>query len=345
INIHDQEIKSTIAVAPGKKITIKFDNPEKFTAFQLSADSQKGQLNLHEYRLPIRQATLIAAVFIIAFTMIAGLISVAYIDIGNGILIIGSLLVTFPFLWIKAGGWEGMAASFAATGRSQNMEFWSHQSPLRVINLCLPAFLLILGDANLYQRFFASKSAKGAKQATTVLIFVALIVELLIIGSAWIASSLIPDAEAGKYCLIVTARYIMPTWLGCIFMTNIVAIIMSTADSFLLVPSTSLIRDIYLAYINPKASEKKIVFLSRMFVLVLGIIAFLISLTFEKVPGFLDRALYAYTIYGTAVTPALVAALFWKRATPAGAVASILSGTIMTLTWKKMTFFSSILGE
>jgi Na+/proline symporter len=209
-------------------------------------------------------------------------------------------------------------------------------SGLDIINFCLPPFLLVLGDANMYQRFFASKDAAGAKSATTILVGAVLVIELLIIASAWVSASMIPDAEVGKHVLIYAAHQLLPTFLGAIMMTTIVGIIISTADSFLLVPATTLMRDVYLNYINPKASEKKIVLLSRLLVLALGIVAFIVSKGFAESEGFFERALYAYTIYGAAITPALVAALFWKDATKEGAVASILSGTVVTLLWKEV---------
>ena len=121
----------------------------------------------------------------------------------------------------------------------------------------------------MYQRFFASKDAEGARSATTILVFAVLIIELLIIASAWVSASMIPDAEVGKHVLIYAAHRFLPTFLGAIMMTTIVGIIISTADSYLLVPATTLMRDIYLNYINPKASEKKIVLLSRLLVLAL----------------------------------------------------------------------------
>jgi len=214
-----------------------------------------------------------------------------------------------------------------------------------IINFCLPPFLLIMGDANMYQRFFASKDAKGAEQATKVLIFAVLLAELMIIFSAWVASSMIPDAEVGKYVLIYAAHKLLPTFLGAIMMTTIVGIIISTADSFLLVPATTLMRDVYLNYINPNADEKKIVLLSRLLVLGLGIIAYIVSLGFAKSEGFFERALYAYTIYGAAITPSLVAALFWKGATKEGAVASIITGTVTTLLWKEAAFIQTIIPQ
>jgi Na+/proline symporter len=133
--------------------------------------------------------------------------------------------------------------------------------------------------------------------------------------------------------LIHAAKHLMPTALGCVFMITVVGIIISTADSFLLVPATTFIKDVYLNYINRNASEKRIIFLSRLLVVIFGVVAYGVSLMFAQSTGFFKKALYAYTIYGAAVTPCLVAALFWKRATKQGAVASILVGTATTLLW------------
>jgi Na+/proline symporter len=207
---------------------------------------------------------------------------------------------------------------------------------VHVINYLLPTFLLVMGDANQYQRIFASRNAKGAKQAVVTLIFASLIIELLIIGCAWIAGSMTPDPENGKYILIYAARHHMPFALGLLFMITVVGVIVSTADSFLLVPATTFINDVYSKYINPNADEKKVIFVSRFLVVVFGIIAYLVTHVFAENTGFFKKALYAYTIYGAAITPSLVAALFWKRATTAGAISSILSGTVMTLIWKPL---------
>jgi len=290
----------------------------------------------------VETGTVIAAVFIIAYTMLAGLVSVAYTDVGNGIIMILTFAIAFPILLIKAGGFSGMEASFAQMGKESHMQFWGVYSSVDILNFCLPPFLLVMGDANMYQRFFASRTVKGAKSATIVLVFAVALMELLIIASAWVSSSMIPDAEVGKYVMIYASHRILPPLLGAIMMTTIVGIIISTADSFLLVPATTLIRDVYLLYINPRANDKKIVLFSRLLVLGLGLIAFMISREFEKSAGFFERALYAYTIYGAAITPSLVAALFWKRATTAGAIVSIVTGTVTTLIWKEAHFIQNL---
>ncbi len=288
-------------------------------------------------------ATVVAAVFIVLYTLLAGLLSVAYTDVGNGIIMTITLVIAFPILWVKAGGWDGMEAAFAARGLENHMQFWGTYSAVDILNFTLPPFLLVLGDANMYQRFFASIDGKGAKYATQILVFAVALIELLVIASAWVSSSMIPDAANGRHVLIFASHRILPPLLGAFMLTTIIGIIISTADSYLLVPATTLIRDIYMKYINPKASQKRIVLYSRILVLGLGFIAFIVSRGFAESTGFLERALYAYTIYGAAITPTLVAALFWKGATREGSIASIITGTATTLLWKETEFFATFL--
>jgi SSS family solute:Na+ symporter len=187
------------------------------------------------YKVNKETATIIAASFIIVYTMLAGLKSLASMDIVTGTIITISLLIAFPVLLIKAGGFAGMRTAYEAMeGRTSHMQFWGVYSPVQIINYLLPTFLLVMGDANQYQRIFASRNAQGAKRAVIVLIFAALMIEMLIIGSAWIASSMTPDPANGKYILIYAARHHMPFALGLLFMITVVGIIVSTADSFLL---------------------------------------------------------------------------------------------------------------
>ena len=258
---------------------------------RLSALPDTGKLNLVEPKLTKERATIIAAIFIIGYTTTAGLLSLAYADIVTGTIITLSLLIAFPVLLMRAGGLEGMRTAFAAMAdRPQHMQFWGVYSPIHIVNYLLPPFLLVMGDANQYQRIFASRNARGAKQAVTVMIFAALVIEILIIACAWIAASMTPDPENGKYILIYAARHYMPLALGLVFMVTVVGIITSTANSFLLVPATTFISDVYVNYINPKASEKRMLLLSRLLVIVFGIIAYLVTFSFSETTGFFQKA-------------------------------------------------------
>ena len=281
--------------------------------------------------LTLDQATIIAALFIVAYTILAGLLSVAYTDVANGILMITCFIIALPILFFQAGGIEGMTNSFENKGMPNNMSFFGVLSIRDVINFTLPSFLLILGDANMYQRFFASDSVKSAKQATFYLFFAVVILESLIIANAWISSSMINDIAKESHVLIYAAYNFLPPFVGAIMLATIIGIIISTADSFLLVPTTILINDIYLKYSKKQYSDKMIVTLSRLLVLLLGFFSYWVSRMFAADTTIFEKALYAFTIYGTAITPTLLAAFFWKRATKYGAIFSILSGIIATI--------------
>ena len=188
--------------------------------------------------LSLDQATIIAALFIVAYTVLAGLLSVAYTDVANGILMITCFIIALPILFFQAGGFEGMAMSFENKGMPNNMSLFGVLSFRDVINFTLPSFLLILGDANMYQRFFASESVKSAQKATFLLFFAVVILESLIIANAWISSSMITDIAKESHVLIYAAYNFLPPIVGAIMLATIIGIIISTADSFLLVPTT-----------------------------------------------------------------------------------------------------------
>jgi Na+/proline symporter len=288
--------------------------------------------------LTAQRATIIAAAFIITYAALAGLMSLAWMDLLTGSIIMFTMVISFPIYWFKAGGWSGIESAFIADQRASHLNLWGVYTPTQLVNYMLPVLLLILGDANQYQRIFASRSGKGARIAVTLMIFIAFAVELLIIVCAWIASSMTPDPENGKYILIYAARHYLALPLACLFMVTVVAIIISTADSFLHIPATSVVNDLYLPYINPSASQKRILLVSRILVVVFGVIAYFVTLMFSETTGFFQKALYAFTIYGASVTPSLVAALIWERATKQGAIASICAGVIVTLAWSEIGF-------
>jgi Na+/proline symporter len=136
------------------------------------------------------------------------------------------------------------------------------------------------------------------------------------------------DSEA---IVIQVAGTVLPVALGVLLLCGAAAIIVSTANSFLLTPASALMRDVYQKVINPRATDKQILLLTRIFVVVLGLAGFVALRFFTTI---LEMALWAYTMYGASITPALLAAFLWPRVTRAGGVASIAAGMITTLGWE-----------
>jgi SSS family solute:Na+ symporter/sodium/proline symporter len=106
--------------------------------------------------------------------------------------------------------------------------------------------------------------------------------------------------------------------------------VLSTANNFLFSPASNLIHDVYHRFVNPQASERQLLLWSRGIVIVLGGVALALAVFTESV---LRMMLYAYTVYGAGVTPVVLAAFFWKRANRQGALASIVSGTAVSIGW------------
>ncbi len=292
-------------------------------------------LNLTLPSLSVETAVIIVAVFIIIYTAMAGMFSVAYTDVAQGVTMIIGITVAFPFFWRNAGGLQGMHRVLPPS----HFELFGPISFLQALGLLLPSFLLILGDANMYQRFFSARTEGVARRAVIWMLIGVAFMEFMIIFTAWVCSALEPNLQIHGRVIAYASRDHLPIWIGALMLTTIMAIVVSTAESYLLVPATCVIRDIYQRFINPTASEQNIVLLSRLIVVVLGVAAFGLSRLSSE---FLSVALYAYTIYGAGITPSLLAAFFWKRATAAGAIASIVAGTAVTILWEQLKLGATI---
>jgi len=276
--------------------------------------------------ISVDQGIIITAVFVIGYTVLAGLISVAYTDVVNGVIMTIGLIIALPFLLSNAGGWSGMIERLPET----HFQVLGEMSLVEALGYSLPTMLLLLGESGMYQRFFSARDAGTARRSVVGWLIGTIIIETLIIFLGVIGSSIFFDIDA-EVVILHSVRHGLPIVIGCLTLAAIVAVIVSTADSFLLVPATNIMRDIYQRFINPDLSQKKMVLYSRLTVIILGVVAFVQVRFFTKV---LEMAIYAYTIYGVGITPAVLAAFFWKRATAAGGVCSIGAGMVVTIVWE-----------
>jgi SSS family solute:Na+ symporter/sodium/proline symporter len=284
-----------------------------------------------EGKIQEKHAMALVAVFVITYTLLAGMLSVAYLDILNGILMITAIFIAVPFLIHQVGGMQYIVAN--VTPRSHPI--LGNMTTVQAMGYFVPTLLLALGNGNMYQRFFSAKSEKEAKKSVigwvigVILLGIAL-QSLAVVGSSYFKG--LEAKEAGKIILLVAHKGV-PVVIGCALIAAVVAIIISTANSFLLVPATNVVRDIYQRFINPDLHDKKMILFSRLVVVALGIISFSLISFFPRI---LDAAYAAYTVYGAGITPALIAVFFWKRATVSGGVLSILGGLSVTVIWEVM---------
>jgi SSS family solute:Na+ symporter len=277
----------------------------------------------------------VIAGFVIVFTAIAGMSSVAYMDVAIGLLATFTMIAALPVLIHRAGGWGAVHAALPAT----HFQVLGDLSLIQALELFLPTCLLMLGNQSMYQKFFSARSEKDATRAVGGWVVGTVILETIIVAIAVVGSALFPTGDVHEHpreILAYTGLHGLSgggpvlALLGALLVGAIFAKIISTANNYLFSPATNLVNDVFVRYIKRDAGNKQILLVSRLMVVGLGVWALYQGLHTESV---LKKSLYAYTIYSAALTPVILAAFYWRRATAAAAVASIFVGTFVTVFW------------
>ncbi|MDQ1265977.1 MAG: hypothetical protein QG635_1129 [Bacteroidota bacterium] len=279
----------------------------------------------------------IAAGFVILFTALGGMIAVAHTDLPNGIIIVIACLVSVFFVVAAAGGWAAPQNVLPADHLTMFSASFGEYPVLKGISYFLATMFLLLGVQSMYQKFYSAKTPGDAKKAVILWIIGTVVVEIIVVVIAIYAStkywSAQPPIDPASIVLLA-AKFMTPAPVGLLLLAAAVVVVISTGMNYLLSPSTNMIRDIYQSFINKDASQKKLVGLQKILIVALGLVAYLmifIPTILEAKISVLKYAYFAYTIYGVAITPALLAALAWKRATKQGGLASILLGSLMVI--------------
>jgi SSS family solute:Na+ symporter len=271
----------------------------------------------------------IIAAFVIVFTALAGMASVAYMDVAIGLLVTIALVISVPILLQQAGGMTGLHAALPES----HFHLLGSISFARAMEFFLPTMLLMLGNQAMYQKFFSAKSERDASIAVVGWIIGTVILETIIVAIAVIGSALYQTgevAERPREIIAYTARHGLPATLGALLLGAVFAKVISTANNYLFSPATNLVNDVFLRYIRPDASNKTILLTSRLVVVGLGIWALIQGAYTQSI---LEKALYAYTIYSAALTPVILAAFYSRRINSQGAVSCIAAGTFVTVFW------------
>lgn len=273
--------------------------------------------------------TYIIAVFVIVTTALAGMSSVAYMDVAIGTLVTVICILATPMLFFKAGGWAGLHAALPET----HFEVLGNLTFTHAMEFLVPTLLLMLGNQVMYQKFFSAKSERDARISVIGWILGTIVLETLIVAIAVFGSALYPTGEVARqpYEIIpYTARHGLPALMGALLLGAVFAKVISTASNYLFSPATNLIQDVFVRYIAPDASNKRILIVSRLAVVLLGCWALYQAVYAQSI---LEKMLWAYTIYSAALTPVVLAAFYSRRVTAWGAVAAIAAGTVVTLAW------------
>jgi SSS family solute:Na+ symporter len=301
--------------------------------------------------------TYIIAGFVILTTALAGMSSVAFMDVAIGSLVTVICVVAAPMLLFKVGGWTGLHAVlpdqyFQVLGNYRMGPDHVQQSVgmglVRALEFLLPTMLLMLGNQVMYQKFFSAKTERDARVSVIGWTLGTLLLETLIVAIAVFGRALYPAGEVARHpreIIPYTARHGLPAVVGALLLGAVFAKVVSTASNYLFSPATNLVNDVFVRYMMPAASNKRVIIVSRLAIVLLGCWALYQAIYAESI---LQKMLYAYTIYSAALTPVVLAAFYSKRVTAWGAVGAIACGTGVTLAWDipgVKSFFPAIVAQ
>lgn len=275
--------------------------------------------------ISVYNGTLIGMIVIIALAAMGGLMSVSYTDALSAFIMLFGLLFAVPFVYSAAGGWTGVISSMPET----NLTLDGGLGFLGMLGYMAPLLLLLLGDQNMYQRILAGKDDKETSKGMIGWFIGVAAGTILVALIAFGSRALFPDIDPGMALIATTT--VIPRILGIFLLAGASAFIITTGNSYLLSASTNISQDLYRGFINPEASDKKVFWLTRILVIVLGLTAWALGQYF---PTILSVQMYAYTMYGATITPTILAVFLMRgRLTKLGGILGMVTGATVTIVW------------
>lgn len=283
--------------------------------------------------LPITLTIIVAGAVILTYTAMGGLKAVMSTDVFQiAVLLVGIVLIAVPIGFFRVGGIDGLVGKLSASPESAMLLDWRAVSWKEAVGWFLSIFPVWFISIATVQRVIAAKDERTAKLGVFLTGF-PIEWPLFALGTTLIgmfARVLLPDLADPELATPALITAILPVGLTGLVVAAYIAAVLSTADSCLVGSVAIFVNDIYRKLINPDANDSELVKVSRIATIVLGILA--IGLAY-MVPRIIELVLYAYTFGAAGLFFPMLALLFWKRATAAGAFWSILLGGGSAVLW------------
>ena len=288
-------------------------------------------------------ALLIFALIILAYTFMGGFMAVCWTDFFQGLMMLAAILLV-PIAMATMGNFDASYYTAFADGVSAfNTNPFAASAPDIISGLAWG--LGYFGMPHIIVRFMSiEKPSMIKKSATVAIVWVILSLGaasaiaylgrtyLLSDGTA-LAAALLPGSQQNVFVVIVQDMF--PGFVAGLLLAAIVAAAMSTADSQLLVASSSFTSDIYKPILRKgEASDKEVSAVSRIVVVIIAIVAYFIAASGSAwASSIMAMVENAWGLFGAAFGPAVILSLFWKRFNYPGAVAAVISGAVVDVVW------------
>jgi len=311
-----------------------------FFTFYLAAQfNGAGKVLFVTFGIPQFWGIVLGAVVIIFYTMMGGFFAVAWTDFIQGIIMIGTLVI-LPVIGLIEIGATGHslreAVHLAGPHYSSLTGGATGLAAVSVVIGGLSWFFGYMGQPHLLTRFMAIKDSSKIRISRRIAIAWAIpaftgAFVIGLVGLAMYGEGYFQDVEQVMPAL---ANDFLPAWLAGIFISGAIAAMMSTADSQLLVITSSVIEDFYHQTLKKELTNKKMLFLSRIITVAVGLFAYVIAVTSSKLVFGLVS--YAWSGLGASFGPALLLLLKWKRTSWQGVLAGMITGTAVTIIWSEI---------
>lgn len=289
----------------------------------------------------------LGAGIIVVYTFLGGFLAVSYTDFIQGALMTMALAFTMIYGLIEIGGFgelfnqlgaisTSLIDAFADTSYNQpEGVLWEAAGSIGFVGIisALAWGLGYFGQPHILARFMAIKSHKQIRKACLISVTLGLVIPLygaMMVGMLGIVTFDQPLADPEQvFIQLVQVAY--SPWVAGILLAAVLAAIMSTVDSQLLVSSSALSEDFYRRYVRKNAKEGELVWVGRFAVLLISIIA--IILAWKEDSSVLNLVSYAWAGLGATFGPAILFSLFWRNTTRNGALAGIIVGGVTVFLW------------
>ena len=277
---------------------------------------------------------LVGATVIILYTLVGGYKAVAWTDLIQGILMLLGLIIV-PLIAIDAaGGWSAVVTDLKGQDPGL-LTAWGPEGKSTAALVGIVSFLAVglpfMGVPQLMVRFMSARSEQSLVPAMVISVIVILLFDLGAVLTGMAGRALFPGLEDPESILPLISTTMLHPVLGGIMMVVVLAAIMSTVDSLLILASSAVVRDYWQQIRGSKLSDRALANRGKLVTVVIGVIG--IAFALHQTPMIFWFVLFAWSGLGAAFGPVLLCALWYRGTNLAGAVAGMLGGFITTVVW------------
>ena len=276
----------------------------------------------------------VGSTIIIAYTLVGGFKAVAWTDLIQGILMLLGLII-LPIVSINAGGgWDSISSKLMAQDPGL-LSIWGPDGKSTLAMIGIISFIAIgvpfMGVPQLMVRFMSARSEKSLVPAMTISVLVILMFDIGAVLTGMAGRAMFPGLEDAESILPLMSNAMLPEWMAGIMMVVVLAAIMSTVDSLLILASSTVVRDYMQKIRGSNLSEKALANRGKLLTLVIGVIG--IGFALQQSPMIFWFVIFAWNGLGATFGPPLLCGLWYPKTNLKGAIAGMLGGFITTVTW------------